>query len=105
MIQEKIGYPDYIKNDTALNLDYEHVQYLIILFSLRSVVATGDVHACQGKTHQPQAAWWDSYSKLLQADALPHVMYHIFWEKGHLLNDQLATINLLKIFRITFNAF
>jgi len=27
-IQEKIGYPDYIMNDTALNLDYEGVNMI-----------------------------------------------------------------------------
>ena len=30
-ITEKIGYPDYIMNDTALNADYEGVRYSKIL--------------------------------------------------------------------------
>lgn len=43
-IKEKIGYPDYIMNDTALNLDYEGVSKMLNIFDIQSLEsATLDV--------------------------------------------------------------
>jgi len=44
-IQEKIGYPDYIKNDSALDFDYQDVSaeimlYFISCFCIRHLTVT-----------------------------------------------------------------
>lgn len=45
-IKEKIGYPDYIMNDTALNLDYEGVSQMLafinVMCCLKAATMTAD---------------------------------------------------------------